>query len=129
MDRRNLLAVGGVFAAAALAGKADAQTMAITGKVEFEGGGPIPEGELRVFIEGDDQPAARRGASAITRTVDDKATSVDFSLDPPPTARMAGGNISVVATVQRADGWLLARGSEQVTPGTPVTITLHTVMY
>jgi hypothetical protein len=31
--------------------------------------------------------------------------------------------------LQRADGWLIARGSAQVQAGAPATITLHTVMY
>jgi hypothetical protein len=34
-----------------------------------------------------------------------------------------------VVRLERADGWLLARGSARIEAGAPVEVTLNTVMY
>lgn len=41
----------------------------------------------------------------------------------------AAAGTEVEARLLRADGWLLARGSARLEPGTPLRITLYTALY
>lgn len=119
-DRRAVLTVAGAAALAAAAGPAVAQAD-IHGVVTFEGGAVLPEGELVVSLADRANPDAASGG----RIPSDGATrSIAFSLPSPasPTAR-------IVARLERADGWLLARGSASAAAGAPVSITLRTVVY
>ena len=74
-----------------------------------------------------DEPAGGRqtGTNAAS---DGKATKMSLSL-PVPTSLNTTSPQQVVAELQRADGWLLARGSAQLESDAPVAITLYTVMY
>lgn len=116
-DRRALLlAAGGGLAAAASAGFAVGGE--IRGVVEYEGGGPIPRGRLLIGQEdAGDAPATRIDS-------DGKSASIAFSLVDGAT-----GGRRVVVRLERADGWLLARGSATPEPGRPVTVTLYAAMY
>ena len=90
--------------------------------IGFEDGKSIPEGRLVVHL---DDPAGRR-QTGTTAESDGKATRISLSLPPVPDRSSPR---QVVAQLQRADGWLLARGSGQLEGDTPVAITLYTVMY
>lgn len=128
IERRLIILIAGAAAVAAVAGPVAAQSADISGAVTFEGGKAVPEGYLEIYL---DDPASRGGelAAARTRTKSDGGSkAIAFSLSTPARA-VASPTIEVVARLERADGWLVARGSAAFEPGAPVTVTLNTVMY
>lgn len=126
-DRRTiLLAAGTTAAAAAVAGSVAAQPPDLRGTLTFEGGAPIPKGRIRISVEG--AAGADSARAQPEQTSDGKSAAMEFVI--PSSARAATADpTEIVATLEREDGWLLARGSAAVTPGKPVAITLFTVMY
>lgn len=136
-NRRTLFIGIGALSAALLTTNVMAQDMSeISGTLNY-GGQPIPAGRVEITVEGAAPAAARAGGApdAAAQVLDSngKAPSLPFALPAEaaaPEARSAGGPVTVVATLKReSDGWLLARGSKQITPGTPVQIELFDVMY
>ncbi|MDQ1899509.1 hypothetical protein RAH32_03490 [Paracoccus sp. WLY502] len=109
---------------AAGAGADTARPTDIKITIDFEGGKAIPEGQLVVHL---DDPAGRHPARKAAES-DGKATKMSLSL-PMPAALNSTSPQQVVAELQRADGWLLARGSAQLESDAPVAITLYSVMY
>jgi hypothetical protein len=128
-DRRTVLMSAGVAAVAAAAGPGVAQAADIRGAVGFAGGAVVPEGDLRIYLEDPAvQDKARRRAAETTVKSDGKSKTMAFSLSPPATAT-SSPTLRIVARLERADGILLARGSAKVEAGSPVSVTLNTVMY
>jgi hypothetical protein len=124
-DRRTVL----IAAVAAAAGPVAAQSAEVRGAVTFEGGVVIPKGHLEITL---DDPAIqdktkRRGAKMRMES-DGKSSSLAFSL-APPAGQAASPTERIVARLERADGWLLARGSAQVGAGSPVQVALSPVIY
>ncbi|HTO30551.1 MAG TPA: hypothetical protein VL202_05150 [Pararhizobium sp.] len=126
-DRRTVLMAAGAAALAAVARPGAAQSAEINGTITFEGGSAIPEGQLEIYLE---DPAAKNKARAMQTRVDSNGgvKTIAFSLTSPE-ASAASAPLRIVARLERADGWLLARGSARYQPGLPVTVTLKTVMY
>lgn len=128
-DRRAVLLAAGTAALAAVAGTVSAQSSAVRGTVEFEGGKLIPEGRLAIQLS---DPALKNDAqtpAAATRLDSDgKSRALDFSL-PLPASWAASESAQIVARLERADGWLLARGSAKAEADAAIHITLYTVMY
>ena len=123
-NRRSvLLAAGTALAAAAVADASPAASKALRGTVEYEGGKPIPEGQLEITVEDPAASAKARTLPAASVPSDGTETAITFDVPAGPEGR------EVVAVLERADGWLLARGSAIVTAGDAVTVTLYTVMY
>ena len=112
--RRRLLAA---IAAGAVAGPVVGQPEGVHATVVYETGAEIPKGVIALEL-GPDAPAARVDS-------DGKSKSVAVSL---PSA-LLGEGAEIVAYLERADGWLLARGSAIMEPGTPVQVTLYPVIY
>ncbi len=112
-----------------ISSQVSAQSAEIRGTVAFEDGTAIPKGEIRIYI---DQPADQ--GSAQDRTVETEVGSdggsraIAFAL-PPPTGSTALPGTRIVARLERADGWLLARGSAELTANAPVSITLHPAIH
>lgn len=128
-DRRTVLKTAGAVAVAAVAGPAAAQSTDIRGAVTFEGGAVIPEGRLEIYLEDTAiQENARRRAAKTPVKSDGKSKTIEFSLSPPASST-ASPTLQIVARLERADGWLIARGSAQFEAGSPVHVTLNTVMY
>src|SRR3954469_20610395 len=123
-DRRTLLMTAGAAAVAAAARPVAAQSTDIRGAVTFEGGAVIPEGYLEIYLE---DPARRRVAKTRIRS-DGGSKAMEFSLSPPASST-ASPTLQIVARLERADGWLIARGSAKFEAGSPVHVTLNTVMY
>lgn len=101
----------------------------VRGEVTFEGRAAIPPGviELRLVdaaaADGSGRPAT------VTRVPSDgKSAEVPFAL-PPPADTPVSPTLQVVATLERSDGWLVARGSAPVAAGTLVHVTLHAAIY
>ena len=128
-DRRTVLMAAGVAAVAAATGAAAAQSTDIRGAVTFVGGKAIPEGQLEIYLEDPAiQDSARRRAANTSLKREGGAKTIEFSL-PLPASSTASPTLQVVARLERADGWLVARGSAQFEAGSPVHVTLNTVMY
>lgn len=126
-DRRTVLMAAGAAAVAAATGAAAAQSANIAGTVLFESGKAIPVGQLEIYLE--DPGAQNKGPAAQTRVESDGASkSIAFSLSPPAISA-ASPTLRLVARLERADGFLLARGSARLDAGAPVSVTLNTVMY
>ena len=125
-DRRTMLLAAAAAAAMGAGARAGPD---LEVRVGFEGGGFVPKGRLAVTLDGpggqDDarQPAARTIAESDggSRTI-----SVFLSLPPGTDPSLPQ---RIVARLQRADGWLLARGSARRDGGAPVFVTLYTVMH
>ena len=128
-DRRGVLVTVGAAAVAVVAGSVAAQSTDVRGAVTFESGVVIPEGHLEIYLE---DPAVRDSAQrrrTETRIKSDGgAKTIVFSL-PLPERSSASSALRIVARLERADGWLVARGSTQFKAGEPVNLTLNTVMY
>ncbi|MBF9197289.1 hypothetical protein [Microvirga terrestris] len=128
-DRRTVLMVAGAAAIAATTGPVAAQSAAIRGEVTFESGAVIPEGHLEIYLE--DRAAQdntqRRAARSRIKS-DGKSKKLAFSLSVPSIS-IVSPTQQIVARLERADGWLVARGNAQVKSGSPVYIILNTVMY
>ena len=128
-DRRIVLLTIGATAVAAVAGPLAAQSTDIRGTVTFEGGAVIPEGHLEIYLEDPAiQDKARRRATETRIKSDGGSKAIGFSLSPPASSA-ASPTLRIVARLERADGWLVARGSTQFKAGPPVYVTLNTVMY
>jgi uncharacterized lipoprotein YbaY len=129
IDRRTVLTTAGAAAVAAAAGTVAAQSTDIRGTVTFEGGAVIPEGDLEIYLEDPAiQDSARRRAAKTRITSEGGSKAIEFSLSPPASST-ASPTLRIVARLERADGWLLARGSAQFEAGPPVHVTLKTVVY
>ncbi|CAN5403351.1 hypothetical protein BH10PSE7_BH10PSE7_20430 [soil metagenome] len=128
-DRRTVLMTAGAAAVAAAAGPVAAQSTDIRGAVTLEGGAAIPEGHLEIYLEDPaiEDNARRRTAKTRIRS-DGKLKTIAFSLSPPASFT-ASPALRIVARLERADGWLVARGSAKFKAGPPVHVTLNTVMY
>jgi hypothetical protein len=129
-DRRKVLKIAGAAAVAAAAWPVTARsTDMMEGTVTFEGGGVIPEGRLEIYLENpaiDDKGLQRVAETRIES--DGRSKAITFSL-PPPAGLMVSPDLQIVVRLERADGWLIARGSSQFEAGSPAQITLSTVMY
>jgi uncharacterized lipoprotein YbaY len=127
-DRRTVLKLTGAAVLAVAARPAVASTN-MNGTITFEGGKPIPEGILAITLEdpaATDEPLRQVAETRIDS--DGKSTSIAFALTPPASLT-ASAALQIVARLERADGWLLARGSAPFDPASPVTVALNTVMY
>src|SRR5947207_3369480 len=108
-DRRTVLMTAGVAAAAAVVGPAAAQSTDFRGAVTFEGGAVIPKGHLVIYLEDTAVQDDARGRAAKTRLDSNGgAKAIEFSLSPP-AGSTTSPTLQVVARLERADGWLLAR--------------------
>lgn len=128
-DRRTVLMSVGAAAVAAVTGPAAAQSTTARGEVTFESGAVIPAGSLEIYLE---DPAIRDIAQrrvAQTRIKSDGGSkTIGFSLTPTVSST-ASPTLRIIARLERADGWLVARGSTPFNAGLPVKLTLSTVMY
>jgi uncharacterized lipoprotein YbaY len=128
-DRRTVLMTVGAAAVAAAAGSVAAQSGDIRGAVTFESGAVIPEGHLEIYLEDPAvQDSARRRATETRIKSDGGSKRIAFSLTPPASSS-ASRTLRIVARLERADGWLVARGSTPLKAGEPVNVTLNPVMY
>ncbi|WP_262297869.1 hypothetical protein [Microvirga sesbaniae] len=128
-DSRTLWMAAGVAAVAAAAGPAAAQAQEIRGAVTFEGGAAIPQGRLEIYLEDRSiRDEARRRAAGTRIQTDGTSRTLAFSFSAP--ANLAPSpTLQIVARLERADGWLLARGSAPFKAGPPVPVTLNAATY
>lgn len=128
-DRRAMLLAAGSVAFAAATGAGAAQSSEIRGTVEYEGGDAIPKGRLKVFLrEEGSEPSAQEQAVRAEIQSDGAAAAINFAF-PSPGALRGSSTPQIIATLERADGWLLARGTAVYEAGSTVRIVLYTAMY
>jgi hypothetical protein len=131
-NRRTLLMAAGVLAVgtSVLAEAGAAQSADIRGTVTFEGNEVIPKGNIEIYLDDPavSDPAARALAPKTQLKSNGKAKEIVFSLSLPASATTSPTR-QIVARLERGDSWLLARGSARLRGGTPIAITLNTVMY
>ena len=126
-DHRTVFLATAVAAAAAV--PAAAQPTAIRGAVTFESGVVIPEGHLEIYLEDPAiQDNVRRRAAKTRIKSDGRSKMIAFSLSQPASST-GSRTLQIVARLERADGWLVARGSAQFMVASPVYVTLNAVMY
>src|SRR5262249_31910856 len=119
----------GAAALAVAAGPVAAQSTDVRGAVALADGTVIPEGHIQIYLEDPAvQDGARRQVAKARVKSDGKSKAIEFSLSAPASSTGSQA-LQVVARLERADGWLLARGSAQVEAGSPVQVKLNAVMY
>ena len=127
--RRAVLMTAGAAAVAVAAGPGVAQSKDIRGTVAFKDGGVIPEGRLEVYLSDPAiQDSARRRTATTRIESDGGSKAIAFSLSPP-AGSTASPTLQIVARLERADGWLVARGSARFDADSPAHVTLNAVMY
>lgn len=88
-----------------------------------------PEGHVEIYLEDPAiQDKARRRGTQTRIKSDGRSKSIAFTLSLPASTT-ASPTRRIVARLERADGWLVARGSTQLEAGTPVYLTLNAVIY
>ena len=118
-----------LLAAGAVAGAATGQPEGLRGSVVFVGDAAIPPGQIAITLEDTAISATARLAPVETALASNgKATAIPFAIEMPANARVSQ-TLLVVARLERADGWLLARGSAAYRPGHPIEVTLNPAMY
>lgn len=126
-DRRTVLVTAGAAAVAAAAGPVAAQPKEVRGTVTSGDGSAIPAGRLVLTLEDPAvaDTAGRRVAEARLDS-DGTARAIPYALPCPADAAA----LRLVARLERADGWLLARGSATAHPAPRATdVALAPVMY
>jgi uncharacterized lipoprotein YbaY len=127
--RRAVLMTAGATAVAVAAVPGAAQSTDIRGAVTFKDGAAVPEGQLEVYLSDPAiQDSARRRTATTRIKSDGRAKTLAFSLSLPAGAT-ASPTLQIIARLERADGWLVARGSARVEAGLPAHVTLNAVMY
>jgi uncharacterized lipoprotein YbaY len=128
-DRRTVLMTAAAAAVAAAAVPVAAQSTDIRGEVTYQGGTVIPEGHLEIYLEDPAiQDSARRRAAETRIESDGGSKAITFSMSPSASPT-ASPTLRIVARLERTDGWLVARGSAPFEAGSPVHVTLNTVLY
>lgn len=129
-NRRAVLMAAGAAAVVAATARAAAQSTHIRGTVAFKGNEAIPEGQLDIYLEDPaiKEKTQRRGAETRIKS-SGGSKKLEFSLPLTASPAAASPTLRIVARLERADGWLVARGSAKVEVGSPVHVTLKTVMY
>ena len=125
---RHTIPAAAVAAIVAMAAwPAGGEPSAITGTVAFEAGAVIPPGEIELRLEDPGDGSGRRAAATRVES-DGKSREIKFSFSGP-VGPFASRAPLIVATLERPDGWLVARGSAPFVAGFPVRVTLHAVIY
>ncbi len=128
MIKRRMVMTGTIAAVVATAAASE-QSTDLRGEVVFEGGSAIPEGIVKVSLEGPDvRPDGQHDAYQTNVSSNGHLRAINFSLSGPADL-LASSNLQIVARLERADGWLLARGSAKLVVGSTVEVTLNKVVY
>jgi uncharacterized lipoprotein YbaY len=128
-NRRTVLIAAGTAAVAAATRQAASQSTDFRGTVTFKGGAVIPKGRLEIYLEDPAiQDKAQRRTAKTHIESNGKSKAMAFSL-AAPAGLAASPTQRIVARLERADGWLLARGSAQAGTGSPAKVALNPVIY
>ncbi|AHD08602.1 hypothetical protein [Phaeobacter gallaeciensis] len=126
--RRTLLLGAAGFALTALTYRAKAQSEVVQGRLTFAGDAKIPKGRISISLSNPGQPDTSDPALEFDLISTGRAKRIDFTLSSAALSALSP-TLQVVARLERADGWLIARGSTRLAAGARLDITLNTVMY
>ncbi|WP_040173496.1 hypothetical protein [Phaeobacter piscinae] len=126
--RRALLLGAAGFALTALTYRAKAQSEVVQGRLIFAGDAKIPKGRITISLSNSGQPGTSDPALEFDLISTGRAKRIDFTLSSAALSALSP-TLQVVARLERADGWLIARGSTKLPAGSPLHITLNQVMY
>ena len=114
---------------APIAASVSAQSTEIRGEVSFKGGLAIPEGHIGIYLEDpSEQDSTRRSIAETGVESDGKSTEIVFAISRPESATVSP-RLQIVVRLERADGWLIARGSARPGASSAVRVTLSKVIY
>ena len=128
MHRRTLMKTAA--AAIMVPMTAPADSTEIRGDIVFEDRRAIPKGQIHIYLKAPE--AQGDGARLAVETLiksDGGSKIIPFLIEPQAPWDPAPSTMQVIVHLERADGWLLARGSAKLEPGAPVSVTLNRVMY
>ncbi len=109
---------------------APAQSTEIHGEVVFEDGSAIPKGQIEIYLEDAAVQHDAQSHPAKTHVKSDGGSKMMvFSISSDGHQDLTASTLQVIARLERADGWMLARGSAKPEPGSTIRITLNRVMY
>ncbi|UWR42398.1 hypothetical protein K4F84_12580 [Phaeobacter inhibens] len=126
--RRTLLLGAAGFALTALTYRAKAQSEVVQGRLIFAENAKIPKGRIILSLSDPGQPGTSDPALEFDLISTGRAKRIDFTLSSAALSALSP-TLRVVARLERADGWLIARGSTKMPTGSPIHITLNKVMY
>ena len=127
LNRRTLMIGTAVVAATSVS--AMAQPTEIRGVIVFEGGLAIPKGSIEVILEDPAIPdSAQRSIATTEIDSGGRDRTLPFSLPVPDDVTVSPA-MQLVARLERADGWLLARGSTPFDGGQSERVTVYEVIY
>ena len=128
-DRRTVLKTAGAAAVAVVAGASRCAIGRYSRRSHVRGRQGYPGRSLEIYLEDTAiEDKARRRAAKTRIESDGGSKAIEFALSAPASAT-ASPTLRIVARLERADGWLVARGSAQVEGGATVEVTLNAVMY
>ena len=106
------------------------QPKAITGTITYAGNEAIPKGQIKVFLKDSETQSKSQVTASQTQLISTgkaKALAYTFAIPVKTTAAQV---LLIEVRLERADGWLLARGSEKVRGmRDPTDVMLYKVMY
>ncbi|WP_237028966.1 hypothetical protein [Phaeobacter porticola] len=92
------------------------------------GDAKTPKGRITISLSNPGQPGTSDPALEFDLISTGRAKRIDFTLSSAALSVLSPTR-QVVARLERADGWLIARGSTTLPTGSPIHITLNKVMY
>ncbi|MDD7911549.1 hypothetical protein PUV47_16585 [Pseudovibrio exalbescens] len=108
----------------------NAQTQKISGTISFADQELIPEGSLKLYLKSTARPDSKTELETETPLESRGKTGTLAFVANLPEALEPTAPFQLIARLERADGWLLARGAASLKkPDMPQEITLYTVMY
>lgn len=126
---RTVLMAAGAVAIAAVTGTSAAQSASIDGAIVFAGGKVIPEGRIEIYLEDRSTQDRKLRRIAVTQVTSDGASkTINFTVAGPADEADVT-SLQIVARLERADGWLLARGSALFKAGHSIDVMLSSVVY
>ncbi|WP_405117430.1 hypothetical protein L0Z64_05705 [Phaeobacter sp. BS23] len=123
--RRTLLLGAAGFALTALTYRAKAQSEVVQGRLIFAGDAKIPKGRITIFLSSLGQPGTSDPALEFDLISTGRAKRIDFTLSSAALSALSP-TLQVVARLERADGWLIARGSTKLPEQAPRSISPST---
>ncbi|QUS57148.1 hypothetical protein [Pseudovibrio brasiliensis] len=126
-----LLAAGLMISAVSTNAEAvKSQLKTISGTITYAGNEAIPKGQIKIFLKDSQTQSKSQVTASQTQLISTgKAKTLAYSF-VMPTKAIASQAQLVEVRLERADGWLLARGSEKVrAERTPTDVMLYKVMY
>ncbi|EEA96930.1 hypothetical protein [Pseudovibrio sp. JE062] len=126
-----LLAAGlAISAVSTNAETVKSQPKTISGTITYAGDEAIPKGQIKIFLKDSETQSKSQVSTSKTQLISTgKAKTLAYTFAMPSKTKDYQMQL-IEVRLERADGWLLARGSEKVRGGeTSTDVMLYKVMY